>query len=1000
MRFLGKFFLLYVLLSSATFGHAEQVPTDADLKNWISEMKTATRGPFSRIRWFCADGTVRAPNEGCGRHGGGVQHGAWSQRTQILRAQGFLVANLMVAIDPTSMVGPEGRTILEQILLERFLVEADDGWILRAARSYRGALQAEDEEAGTRRILQAMLSDPEWHRPVNFFVLREAARYLPRTPQENDVSASDIRSSASWIARKDPGFRELRIKIHGQPDAEDAVRVRAYAEAQGKSKVGTGYTLLAGKIDRLYRGTEAASDVEALAMLLAESDFRAGLLRDARALATAPAPELRLALTSRLLTRLRLRAEAFRSPELGLLFLDTSLSLEGATYAAGNELLRRVPFATRRQRLQWLKEEIGSLFGTGLLSIRQSAALQESLRAIQRRPDIGTYRKEIRYLARAPEWAARRLRFEMSAAVEKFRRIEPLADMYWQDRLRGSPFLFYSAIVDSLAVDAGRLAGVTHELFGENVSTGLRGLNPGLARGVLLSGEGLTAEQFSPAGIYLLPETTAELPPVAGILTEGEGNSLSHIQLLARNLGIPNVVVTEAIAARLREHEGKRVVVAVSPGGIVEIALDSEAWNSVFRKEVAAGASAAPLIVPDREKLELDEQDLLTLDDIRGRDSGRIAGPKSANLGELRRYFGETVPQGVVVPFGVFRRFLSQPIEAGGPPAFTWLKRQYDVLRYLHEEPALVAATRTQVLERIRQFIQTAPFPDGFAGRLREVLRETFGANGTYGVFVRSDTNVEDLPGFTGAGLNRTVPNVVGGDAILNAVRAVWASPFSERAYLWRQAHMADPEWVFPAVLIQRAFPSEKSGVMVTTDIENGDPGYVTIAVNEGIGGVVDGQPAELLLVRQSDGLTRLLGEANQRERRELDPAGGLRRVPANRNPAILSGAEIAKLLELAKEAADDFPALHGENGETFPADIEFGVAGGRVALLQIRPFVESQTARRSATLTAMDSSRSREAFRVNLDAVPGGPGRLQPVAGVPVPADVPSMPTGAGQAR
>ena len=47
------------------------------------------------------------------------------------------------------------------------------------------------------------------------------------------------------------------------------------------------------------------------------------------------------------------------------------------------------------------------------------------------------------------------------------------------------------------------------------------------------------------------------------------------------------------------------------------------------------------------------------------------------------------------------------------------------------------------------------------------------------GVFVRSDTNVEDLPGFTGAGLNLTVFNVVGFDNIVKAISEVWASPYT-----------------------------------------------------------------------------------------------------------------------------------------------------------------------------------------------------------------------------
>ena len=69
----------------------------------------------------------------------------------------------------------------------------------------------------------------------------------------------------------------------------------------------------------------------------------------------------------------------------------------------------------------------------------------------------------------------------------------------------------------------------------------------------------------------MLPETTADLPAVSGILTRGEGSSLSHVQLLARNLGIPNVVVGEEHMPVVNKHLGDQVVLAVSPGGIVNL---------------------------------------------------------------------------------------------------------------------------------------------------------------------------------------------------------------------------------------------------------------------------------------------------------------------------------------------------------------------------------------------------------------------------------------------
>ncbi len=127
--------------------------------------------------------------------------------------------------------------------------------------------------------------------------------------------------------------------------------------------------------------------------------------------------------------------------------------------------------------------------------------------------------------------------------------------MFIQDQLRGSPLLFYSQLLDDLLQDANRLAGVHHKLFGnQNIGVGFRALNPGLARACCMPIPDFSnIGNFRSDGIYLLPETVSELPPVAGIMTAGEGNPLSHVQLLARNLGIPNVGVDEELISDIAE---------------------------------------------------------------------------------------------------------------------------------------------------------------------------------------------------------------------------------------------------------------------------------------------------------------------------------------------------------------------------------------------------------------------------------------------------------------
>jgi phosphoenolpyruvate synthase/pyruvate phosphate dikinase len=356
-------------------------------------------------------------------------------------------------------------------------------------------------------------------------------------------------------------------------------------------------------------------------------------------------------------------------------------------------------------------------------------------------------------------------------------------------------------------------------------------------------------------------------------------------------------------------------------------------------------------------------------------DSGRTSGPKGANLGELAHHFGERVPPGFVIPFGFFRHLLDRPLEPGGPSVWEWMLSSYSDIAAAAENPDRRQQKVREFLARLREWILSSDLGPDLTAKLRTKLRSTFGADGTYGVFVRSDTNVEDLPGFTGAGLNLTVPNVVGEDEILRAIHRVWASPFTERAYGWRQAHMAAPEYVFPAVVVQLGFPAEKSGVLVTQDVDSGRRDWLSVAVNEGVGGAVDGQASESLRVPLRGGRLLYLAQATAPQKAVLDPAGGVTRRPASGTEAVLTQDEVVQLSRLSVDVAK-FPSLRDDQGRVLPADIEFAFKDGQLALLQIRPFVESRSALESAYLRKLDAAfRDRGRERVALDAVPASPG-------------------------
>jgi len=963
-------FFITVLFTAVGAGAATQLPDTATLRSWVQEMKDAPRGPFTRLRWFCNDGTILPPKEyACRDHGGGVQHGEWSDQVKLMRDNGYYIANIYAGINPTQLLeDPQGNEIIRQMILERFLVDADDGWIFRRARYYRGALQTEDEILGGRDLLLALVENPAW-RQRRFLVLREAVRFLPHG--RKDAPVSEMRQLALSIAERDQNFENLRIKIHVHPELSDAVQVRTYAKQRGVAELAADYEHLAQTIEEIYQPRDVGPVFVSLAKQIKNSELKPKIKRAAALLRDQTDPAARFTVANRLLATLRDGMPQAGGASRKLALLDSSLVLEGELYRSGNQLLEKLAGVSRRQRILWLGDCSDGLYGIGLLSSRQHRALQNSFKTLRNaNPSLIDYQVALDYAARVPEWANRQLGFHFSEAVAHLAGIEPLTRRYIHDRLRGSLLQSYSEILESLLADAGRQLGIQNDLFDQKLTSGMRGLNAGLARGMLRKPEkNGPSQDFDRNGIYVLPSTTEDLPPVAGIITAGKGNILSHVQLLARSLGIPNVAIDEKLLDPINARIGTKVVLAVSACGVVQLVEDGPRWDEVFAGETKV---QDVVIRPDLNKLDLYNISFIPLGQMRAADSGRIAGPKAANLGELKHYFPEAVTNGLVIPFGHFRALLDQPLESGGPSVFGWMQQQYHVIQSLAGQPREQETVTRQFLERMRDWISYADPGDDFRRRLKAAMEENFGPDGTYGVFVRSDTNVEDLPGFTGAGLNLTIANVVGFENVLKAINRVWASPFTERAYHWRQAYMQNPEHVYASVLLLNSIPADKSGVMVTADVDTGQPGWLTIAVNEGVGGVVSGQRAEELRIHLADGDVQLLSQATEPYKRVILKEGGMSKIPVDGGEAVLSPKEIQQLIKFAGSVPDRFPMLQNTQGQVVPADIEFGFYNDRLVLFQIRPFLESSRARQNLFLNRLDQRlKEKQTMIVDLDRVP-----------------------------
>ncbi len=938
--------ILMTLLTAVAHG-ADGADSAISLAKAIEQLKQSPRGPFSRVRWFCKDGSVLKPAPyACRAHGGGIQHGQLNRTARQLRRQGYFLANVLADYTrPGAKHRVPSRRELTELLLERWLIEADDGWIFRHALNHRGMLQRDDEVRGATQLFDR-LSRRIRGNDQDFLLLRETWRLLPQAGAADVLW--EVRQRATRLAEQDSGFASLRARLHNAPSPADAERVFDYAVRRAPRDLERDYAALGRAVAQLFAPAPMNELLQRMAAGADDKALRDNLRKSAKLFETTTDPAVRLRESARLLAVLRNHWPRLHRAESRRQLLSLSLALEQQAFAAANALLDEHPASTRSAALARLRQLGWAVYGSGFWSRREWLALEASLDRLTaaNKIPLSDYYHELRYLTRGSGWSQRWMLFHFGAAIEHWQAIEPKVGGFVPARLRGSVVLTFSRQLDRLLRDAGQQAKLQNKLFGETVGAGLWALNPGLADGTLYVSYS-SDQALDPNGIYLLPETTARLSPVAGILTQGEGNALSHVQLLAANLGIPNVVIDAQLSERLKRHAGEKVTLAVSPGGLVE--LTQSKAPTVSR---APQPTDSPLTI-DTAKLNLKRRDFPALSQLAACDAGRIAGPKAANLGELKRQYPEAVTDGLVIPFGHFRALLDRPLENGGPSVFEWMHEQYRKLAQL-QGPAR-DRQRREFLARLRHWIEQADPGETFRRGLQAALQRTFGADGDYAVFVRSDTNVEDLPGFTGAGLNLTVANVVGFDNILKAILRVWASPFTDRAWRWRQARMAHPEAVYPSVLLLRSVAVDKSGVMITLDTRNGEPGKVTVATNHGVGGAVAGQAAETWVLSLDGHDKRLLADATAPRMRLLDTTGGLRERPVPASGKVLTHDERRQLLALASTLPARFPQYDGTGRET-AADVEFGFRRGKLTLFQIRPYVRNRRARRMKRLVDMDT--------------------------------------------
>lgn len=946
--------IILILVTSSLLSLVKALPEDPEaIKRMITRLRADARGPYRDIKWFCKDGTMREARDPCPGTKAGFQRARYKEEVIRLAETEHIFLGQILATTPKEDFwdAENANSRLKQYQIERYLRNNDNGWVNQKGQYYRGAMQDEDEIVWGIEFYQWLLSDPD-RLASQYFLIRQSVKDIPHTEETNTVQ--EVRALSEEIAEVFPSFQNLRIKIHGMPDEEDSGRVWDFQD-QNKAKINEA---MARKFDDLVCG------LEKMFQPFRVTDFDNYIRRipkdskSAEAMAyflnrypTMDCPPDQCKLISETSLVLRRDITQPMSSQSRLALLDMSNKMEGLLTQEFsrwkieylNELMEQVRCLTEASAAfgflelwEWdqLRTELVPYYEGDSITMKQLSGYSDAGR-------------------KAAEWATGTVRANYMPVINIFREFEPLSAGFYDDRVRSSVLLNLGRTVSRLGDEFAIKAKLANDVLGIRDQSSVHGLNPGYTVGELVVVTGSPDQvEISPDKIYVFHNPPSDLKPVAGIATVTEGNMVSHIQLLARNLGIPNAVISAGNMADIKKFNGEQIFYAVSNKGTV-IMKPAGKMNAQEKKLFEEKKRSEEKISVPVEKIHLYNPKVLDMRNVDASFSGRICGPKAANLGQLKKMFPENVVEGLVLPFSIFRQHMNQRIPGSENTYWVEMIKIFDRAECMRcsdfTEPEIEAFT-LQKLDSLRTLIKKMPLLPSFRSEFSQQFQAVFGKPlGRVPVFIRSDTNMEDLKDFTGAGLNLTVFNVVDEEKILQGIRDVWASPYTERSYKWRQRYLNNPENVFPSIVIIPSVDGDHSGVMITKGVTTQDEKDLTVAFNRGVGGAVDGQAAESWLLA-SDNTDHLISPARETTYLTIPATGGSVRKQATFEKRILSESNLDALRALAAKIRTDLPGAPGINTDG-PFDMELGFKDDKIWLFQVRPFVENKAAAASEYL-------------------------------------------------
>ena len=413
--------------------------------------------------------------------------------------------------------------------------------------------------------------------------------------------------------------------------------------------------------------------------------------------------------------------------------------------------------------------------------------------------------------------------------------------------------------------------------------------------------------------IVLYDALPNSLPRVGGIITSVIQTPLSHVNLRAIQDNVPNAYIADPLS---------NTEISNLLNGYIYYKVENESYE-IREATLAEVNEWYENIRPSEPQFpirDLSFTEILPLDEINFGMSTAF-GAKCSNVSTMRTFEfpNGTIPDGFGVPFYYYDEFMQ-------------FNNFYEEVQTMIDNPSFQNDINFRVnrLEMLRTAIKDAPMPQWMLDDL-QAMHDGF-PEGT-AVRVRSSTNNEDLPGFSGAGLYTSKTQYPDEGHISKSVKQVYASMWNFRAYEERDFYRIDHFTAAMGLLCHPNFQQEQSngvGISIDPIYETEDTFYLNTQIGESLITNPDPNsvPEEILLYRdpsQSGGylVLRLSNLVN---------AGEL----------IMDQEYLDQMREYLTVIHDEFAILYDVEGqEDFAMDIEYKVtAQNQLAIKQARPWV------------------------------------------------------------